>query len=489
MDTRTPPSSNRPDPRAARPGPVGELPPQIPFDRELLLPSVVHLGVGGLQRAHHAVYFDELARRRITPDWGVVRVELCSGEDAGDPGRVEDHCVVVRGPQSDDLRVVEVLADYASSSPSSAAVLDVLAAPSTRLVTLMVDSADPVPVPGAEHSPAAVQAHGYLVQALERRRRGGLPPFTVLSCDELPHNGAVTRSAVLELARRRDPGLASWIEENACFPGSTVDRTEPWTACEDEQPAAGAGTAPVITEPFSQWIVEDHFCDGRPPLEQVGVRFVPSTVPFDCMRMRLLHGAQCALGFLGHLSGSRTTQEAMADPRVRTFVEGFLEEAAAVLLSVPDVDLERYRASVVDRLAGPRTSEPLTRLVRRGSATVPAFVLPSLRQALDQNRPRRHLVLTVAAWLRFLQGSDYAGTAIDLDDARASRLSPLSQAGGTDPRALLAQHDVFGTLGDEVRLGAELHEALELLRQGPLEAAAAIEGPGGPALRPETKEW
>ena len=166
---------------------------------------------------------------------------------------------------------------------------------------------------------------------------------------------------------------------------------------------------PVVTEPFSQWIVEDSFCNGRPPLEQVGVQFVPKVVPYEVMKTRMLNGAHCALGYLGHLAGYGTSDEAMADPLVRDVIAGYLQEASALLLTVPGIDLEDYRRTLLERFSNPRISDQLARLCRRGSTKVPAYLLPSLRQALDQDRPRGHLVLALACWMRFLRGEDHDG--------------------------------------------------------------------------------
>jgi fructuronate reductase/mannitol 2-dehydrogenase len=230
----------------------------------------------------------------------------------------------------------------------------------------------------------------------------------------------------------------------------------------------------VVTEPFSQWIVEDSFCNGRPPLEQVGVQFVPKVVPYEVMKTRMLNGAHCALGYLGHLAGYGTSDEAMADPLVRDVIAGYLQEASALLLSVPGIDLEDYRRTLLERFSNPRISDQLARLCRRGSTKVPAYVLPSLRQALDQDQPRDHLVFALACWMRFLRGEDHDGGPIAIEDQLADRLQPLAVSGGTDPRPLLSEQDVFGSLSNDVRLAAELEHALRLLERGPRHAAAAV---------------
>ena len=468
------------------------------YDRTALVPSVLHIGVGGFHRAHQAVYFDDLARRGTCTEWGITGVglhrpemgEVLTGQDGF-------YTVVVRRPEGDDVRVVGSVVRYLFAPEDPGAVLDALADERTRLVTLTItgtaypdggaDPADEQVRADVEHPEAPATAFGYVVEGLDRRRRAGLPPFTVLSCDDVQRNGAAARRAVVSLARLRDPDLARWIEERVSFPSSTVDRATPETTPEREEEVVRehgvADRRPVLTEPFSRWIVEDDFCNGRPPLEEVGVQFVSDVQPYELMTARLLNGARSALGHLGYLAGFRTTAEAMADPVLRAYVEGYLAEASELLLPVPGIDLGEYCRTLVQRFSDPRISDQLTRSCRRGSTKVPNYVMPSLQLALDQERPRHHLVLALAAWLRYLRGEDYAGEQIVLEDADAGRLQPLAAQGGTDPRPVLAQHDVFGATGDDVRLTRELVDALRALEEGPLEAAAALPRPAGAPVR------
>jgi mannitol 2-dehydrogenase len=474
---------------------VDQLPAPVTvpgYDRGTLTPAVVHIGVGGFHRAHQAVYFDDLARQGISTDWGITGVGLRSpqmGEVLADQDQL--YTVVARGPEGDEVRVVGSVIRYLFAPEDPEAVLVALADEQTRLVTLTI-TGTAYPTGGADPEDELVRADvetpgtpgtafGYIVEGLDRRRRAGLPPYTVLSCDNMQHNGASTRTAVVSTARLRDAGLAAWIEEHESFPSSMVDRITPETSPERRDEIADLHGVddrwPVITEPFRQWIVEDDFCNGRPPLDQVGVELVEDVRPFEVMKTRMLNGAHSALGHLAVLAGLETTDEAMADPRVRRYVEGFLAEAAQGLLDVPGVDLEGYAATLVQRFSNPQVSDQLARLCRRSSTKFPANVFPSLQLALDHDAPRAHLVLAVAAWMRYLRGEDYAGTELQVQDAHAERLQELAVLGGTDPRPLLSQQDIFGQLSSSAQLAAELEAALEALEVGPLEAAARCVGP------------
>jgi fructuronate reductase/mannitol 2-dehydrogenase len=254
-----------------------------------------------------------------------------------------------------------------------------------------------------------------------------------------------------------------------------VDRITPSTT-PDERDAlvAKLGVAdrwPVVTEPFRQWIVEDSFCNGRPPLEQVGVQLVDDVAPYEQMKTRLLNGSHTALGYLGYLAGYRTTDEVLADPVFRSFLTTMMaDEIVPGLPEVPGIDLEEYQRTLVERLANPRMGDQLARLCRRGSTKVPNYLLPSIRAARADRRPHDLLTLAVAGWLRFLRGHDFAGEEVPVEGPRM-HLVQVAQDSGTDPRRLLAEEDVFGELGADATF-AEALEAhlLELDSHGPREA-------------------
>jgi fructuronate reductase/mannitol 2-dehydrogenase len=463
------------------------------YDRGAVTPAVVHLGVGGFHRAHQAMYFDDLAEHGVSTDWGVTGVSLRHRrmKDALAP---QDglFTVVERGTRGDRARVLGPLRRQLFAPEERERVLAALSDERTRLVTLTVTGSgynvapetgefqadEPAVAAELSHPEQPATAFGYVVEALARRRRAGHAPFTVLSCDNVPRNGAVARSAVVGFARLRDEVLARWIEDRVAFPSSMVDRITPATTPADRALLARefgvADRWPVVTEPFSQWIVEDAFCNDRPPLEQVGARFVPDVEPYTLAKTRLLNASHSALGYLGHLAGHRLTHEAMADPALHDYLARLMEHEVAPLLPViPGFDMTAYRHSLLARFANPRIGDQLARLCARGSTKMPAYLLPSLREARRQGRPHELLTLALAAWLRYLRGVDLAGRRIELVDARAPRLQAMAAAGGNDPRPLLSERAVFGDLGDDETLVAALERALERLdREGPHAALA-----------------
>jgi fructuronate reductase/mannitol 2-dehydrogenase len=253
-----------------------------------------------------------------------------------------------------------------------------------------------------------------------------------------------------------------------------VDRITPTTTPEDRD-AVVAQTGvddrwPVVTEPFRQWVVEDSFCNGRPPLEEVGVRFVDDVSPYETVKTRLLNAGHSAIAYLGYLAGLRTTADVMADPVFRTFLTRLMaEEIAPSLPEVPGVDLADYQATLLDRLANPRMADQLSRLSRRGSSKIPSYLLPSVRAAVEAGRPHRLLCLAVAGWLRFLRGHDYAGEEVPIQGPRPD-LVPLAQEAGGDAGPLLSERSVFDHIGRDPRFADCVQGALSALdRQGPRE--------------------
>jgi mannitol 2-dehydrogenase len=461
VDEPTPDNSN-----------VAAIPVVVPaYDLHGLTPSVVHLGVGGFHRAHQAVYFDALAAQGVS-DWGVIGVGISRPNMRDvllDQGNL--FTVIERGTDKSTARVIGVITEFLLLSEKPEAVLARLSDPRTRLVTLTITG------DGYQVDDDDTGVFSLLVDALEERHRRGIAPFTVLSCDNLPDAGAASYKATVTIARSRSVELADWIEQTVTFPGSMVDRITPSTSPEErlriEKEFAVADRWPVITEPFSQWVVEDAFCNGRPPLDQVGVRFVDDVAPYKLIKSRLLNGSHCALGYLGYLAGHRTTDRAMADPAIANYLDALMRDEVVPLLppDVPGMELNDYRQTLLERFRNPAIGDQLSRLCRRGSTKMGDYLLPSARDAVTEDRPHGLLALAVAGWLRYVRGVDLAGEPIEVEDARADELRRLAEEGGTDPRPLLGLTEVFGDLGSDEAFVAEVQRSLEILDRHGVNAA------------------
>lgn len=432
------------------------------YDRSALQRGVVHIGAGNFHRAHQAVYFDDLACEGISHEWGVTGISLRS-RDVKDLLSAQDglYTVVQRGHDHQTARVVGSIASYHYAPNDSAAVSATLADPQTRVVSLTITHNGYFlnPVTGEFHanhpdvradlvaSDSFATAWAYLAQALDRRRRAGIAPFTVLCCDNFPGDIQPARTALVSFAELTDPGLARWIETHVAFPSTMVDRITPQTSNEErqfvERTFGIADKWPVLTEPHSQWVIEDNFCDRRPPLEEVGAQFVTDVSDHKLVKTRLLNGTHIAMACLAILAGYRRTDEAMSDPVIFDYVEQLMrDEVQPLLPAVPGMNTPGYRDTLLTRLSNPRMSDQLSRLARRGSTKMSSFVLPSLQEAIAHNRPHTLLTLAFAGWFRYLRGYDLKGAKFRIDDPHAELLTKLATMGGNNPNPLLRHEDL-----------------------------------------------
>jgi mannitol-1-phosphate/altronate dehydrogenase len=364
--------------------------------------------------------------------------------------------------------VVGSLVDFLYAREEAARVLAALTDERTRVVTLTItgngyhlDShtaaldTDSEPIRADLRRMSGFEtAWGYLAQALAERRRRGLRPFTVMSCDNVTDNGAAARTALVTFAGLRDPALARWIDDEVAFPSTMVDRITPKTSADDRKAVQRrfgiADRCPVMTEPFSQWIIEDNFCNGRPALDEVGAELVSDVAAHKLVKTRLLNGVHCAIGYLGILAGYTRTDEAMADPFIYRYVDQLMrDEIAPLLPAVPGWNMLHYRRTLLTRLTNPHIGDQLSRLAARGSVKMPTYLLPSLHDARAQRGPHSLLTLALAAWLRYLCGYDSAGNPITIEDQRADQLTTMAKCGQADARRVLCLSEVFGDLGDD----------------------------------------
>jgi fructuronate reductase len=298
---------------------------------------------------------------------------------------------------------------------------------------------------------APCSAPGVLVEALRRRRAHGLTPFTVLSCDNIPENGRAARSAVLELAQSRDPGLKTWIEQQVSFPNTMVDRivpaATPETLEEIKRILGFEDPCGIACEPFIQWVVEDKFVAGRPAWDQVGAQLVQDVLPFEEMKLRMLNGSHSFLAYLGYLGGYQHISDCMADPHYRRAVHHLMIKEQAPTLNVAGVDLEQYANQLIERFTNPELKHRTWQIAMDGSQKLPQRLLASIRWHLAHGGDMRALILGVAAWMRYVSGSDDGGDSIDVKDPLLSTLQKRvanSNDGAERVQALLGIESLFG---------------------------------------------
>ncbi len=453
------------------------------YDRAGLAAGILHVGVGNFHRAHMAVYLDRLFGTGRDHDWA-----LCgAGVRAGD-ARMRDALeaqdwlttVVELDPAGLSARVIGSMIDF---TPIEAeATIARMADPEIRIVSLTIteggyyvdaetdgfNANHPDMRHDAGSADAPVTVFGMILAALRRRRDAGLAPFTVMSCDNLPENGHVAKRTVIGLARLSDPDFADWVAANVAFPSSMVDCITPATSDRERDMVRDkfgiVDAVPVACEPFRQWVLEDHFPQGRPQLEAVGAEFVADVAPYELMKLRILNGGHAAIAYPSALLGHHYVHDAMADPRIAGWLEALhTREIMPTLAPIDGVDYAAYRAKIAERFANPEIGDTIPRLCFDGSNRQPKFILPVIRDALARDLPIDGLALEVALWCRYCAGTDEAGHEIAPNDPEATDLKARALAARLDPAAFLANPAVFGDLGTAPRFAKAFAAQLDAI--------------------------
>ena len=456
---------------------LGELPAEVgrpAYDRSSVTPGIVHFGVGGFHRAHEAMYVDALMNEGEALDWGIVGVGLMPGDSRmRDAMASQDtlFTLVVKHPDGHlEPRVIGSMVGYLFAPDDPGAVLDRLVDPATRIVSLTVteggyhvnqvtgefDANDPVlqaDLALGDDDGMPRSMFGFVVEAARRRREAGTEPFTVMSCDNLPGNGDVAKKMIVAFARLRDDELGAWMEEHVAFPSCMVDRITPVTSAEDVAALAEQFGVedewPVVCEPFTQWVLEDHFPAGRPPFEDVGVQIVEDVVPYELMKLRLLNASHQALCYLGYLSGYRYAHEVAQDPLFAGFLLGYMaEEGSPTLPEVPGVDLGAYRRQLIERFANPEVRDTLARLCAESSDRIPKWLVPVIQRNLETGGGFERSALVVASWARYAEGVDESGEPIEVVDRHRDKVMAAARRHEEDELAFLRDRDLFGGLVD-----------------------------------------
>jgi mannitol 2-dehydrogenase len=459
------------------------------YDRGRLRAGILHIGVGNFHRAHQAVYLDDLFNAGKDHDWAIVGAGVRQS-DAAMRRALERQdwltTVVELEPGANRARISGSMIDFVPVSENGQAIVDRLDDSAIRIVSLTVTEGGYCidPATGAfnpDHPEIRYDAahldmprgvFGVLLAALKRRRDRALTPFTIMSCDNIPHNGRVTMEAVAGLADLVDPALAAYVREAVAFPNSMVDRITPATTDRErailEERFGIADNWPVFCEPFRQWVLEDHFPTGRPALEEVGVTFTPHVAAFELMKLRILNGGHAAIAYPAGLLGIHFVHDAMADSPVRGFLDKLeTEEIIPHVPPVPGVDLADYYRLIPNRFANPDVGDTIPRLAQDGSNRQPKFILPSTRDRLAAGADVPGLALESALWCRYCAATTDGGDVFALNDPNAERLTPAALAAKDNPAAFLALRDIFGDLADAPRFRSSFETALNSLwREG-----------------------
>lgn len=465
------------------------------YERADLTVGIVHIGVGNFHRSHQAMYLDRLLNAGSARDWAICGVGVLPGDVAMRDALAAEgmrYTLVERYPDGSSTgRVIGSIVEYLYVPDDPEAVLERLADPAVRIVSLTIteggynvsdatgafDLADPQVAADLRPQAVPTTVFGIVAEGARRRRDRGIAPFTVMSCDNLPGNGAVAKGSFVAFATAKDPDLGAYMEREIAFPNSMVDRITPVTGPDErafaKQEFGAVDPWPVVSEGFTQWILEDHFTQGRPAYEEAGVQIVADVVPYEKMKLRLLNASHQGLAYVGYLSGHRFAHEAATDPLILRLVERYMaEEAVPTLDPLPGVDLEDYQRSLVERFANVYVRDTLLRLATDGSDRIAKFVLPVVRDRLSQGRSVDLAAAIAASWAVFARGVDEADQPIPMIDRQLDSVRAMVAAGGDEPeRFLLAAVSVFGDLASEPAFIAPFSRAYRLIRERGAQAA------------------
>jgi len=469
---------------------LASLPEAVPgptYDRDAVSVGIVHLGVGGFHRAHEAMYVDRLMNRGLAMDWGICGVGVMPHDRGMRDALGAQDCLftlVVKSPDGTvEPRVIGSIVEYLFAPDDADAVVERMADPRVRIVSLTIteggynisavsgefDRANPDVRHDLEPGAVPRTTFGLVTEAIERRRRRGVPPFTIVSCDNIQGNGEVARRSFAAFAAMRSPELAACVREMH-FPTSMVDRITPATTDADRAELTERFGVqdrwPVVCEPFIQWVLEDSFGAGRPPLEQAGVQVVADVEPYELMKLRLLNASHQALCYFGYLAGYRLVHEVCQDPLFAAFVRAYMDrEGSPTLPTVPGIDLDDYKSTLIERFSNPAVRDTVARLCAESSDRIPKWLLPVIRVNLAAGRDVTLAAAVVASWARYAEGVDEQGAPIEVVDQLRTSLMANAGRQHDDPLAFVANRDVFGDLVDDERFTTAYTAALASLHR------------------------
>lgn len=440
------------------------------YDRTKLKTGIVHIGVGGFHRSHQAYYIHQLLKQHHHLDWGICGVGLREADrKMFDTLSKQDglYTLIIQHPDgSSKSEVIGSISEVLLAVDTPDLVIQKMAHPDTKIVSLTIteggynfdstsgafDFENPQIKHELKHPDQPKTVFGFLTAALRARMKNGQVPFSILSCDNIQHNGEVARKMLLAFAQRQDADLAEWIATKVSFPNTMVDRITPVTTSKDSSYLEKAYNIkdewPAICEPFIQWVVEDNFSNGRPTLEALGVQFVPEVSPYEKMKIRLLNAGHSVLGIPGAVYGHPTINACMDDPVFAKFMRMFMDkEATPILDPIEGIDIEKYKDNLEERFANPNIKDSVSRICSESSAKLPTFLIPTIQDNLARGGSIEYATFILAAWCFYSdKGMDQNGLPLEIIDAKKEQLGTAAQQTKIAPLSFLSLTEVFGDL-------------------------------------------
>ncbi len=434
------------------------------YKRDDVRPGIVHFGVGNFHRAHMQRYLHRLFNQGKALDWGIIGTGVTEYDTKMYQAlKQQDYLttLVAQDTDKNHVSILGVMTDFIDPADTQR-IIDTLASAHIRIVSLTVteggyfidaagafDHTHPL-IQHDMHNPTTPKTvFGCIVQALIRRHRKNIPPFTVMSCDNLPDNGVVAKNAVVALAQSLDTHVATWIQTHVAFPNSMVDCITPATSDREQHIVRHTynikDTVPVFCENFTQWVLEDTFSMGRPPFETVGVQFTDDVADYEKMKIRILNGGHAIVAYASGLLHIKFVHEALQHPLIYGFLSKVVtQEICPLVATIGDMSPQKYYDIVVKRLLNPKIGDTVTRLCFDGSNRQPKFIVPSITERLQQGYSVTGLALASALWCRYCFGVTDTGDTIAQNDPNWHVLQQHAKRAKTDPTAWLQMENIYG---------------------------------------------
>ncbi len=464
------------------------------YRREDLTPGIVHIGLGNFHRAHQAWYIHRLMQQGLALDWAIIGAGVRSYDAELRAKLIQQDCLttlVELDPAALSAEVIGPMIDYVPIEPSNGPLIERMSDPAIRIVSLTITEGGyyldaKTGVFDTEHDDIRHDAQnpaqprtvfGAVVAALKRRRAAGHAPFTALSCDNLQGNGAILRDCVVRLARLSDPELAEWIDQTGAFPNSMVDCIVPATSDDLRSQCQALGitdAAPVSHEDFRQWVIEDDFCAGRPPLETLGVAITKDVHAYEALKLRILNGGHQILANAGEVLNLPTISDCLQDADLSAFFRKVqIEEILPHIKGVPETSPDAYLKQVERRFLNPTIRDSTRRVAFDGSARHPGFLFPSLRDAISSGASLSGLALAEAFWCRMCAGAREDGSTIAPNDPIWPDLQAAARAARANPAQWLGVANLYGEIGQDPRFAQAFVDWLDCIWQEGSRAAIA----------------
>ena len=428
--------------------------------------GIVHFGPGAFHRAHQA-YYTHKVLSDFGGDWRILAMSLKSTQTVDDLNAQDGrYSLLIKSASGEnEVQVVGSIAAAEAASRTTEKVFEHLASPQTHILSLtvtekaygidrqsgLISHDHPDILHDLQNSDAPIGVIGMIVKGLALRRANALPPFTVLCCDNLPNNGDLVRSGVMDFAGKIDQELAQWIAEHGCFPNTMVDRITPAATADlldNVSSMLGVEDKLAIeTEPFTQWVIEDKFCGPRPEWEKVGVLLVDNVAPYEHMKLRMLNGAHSLIAYLGHVHGCKYVRDAMAHPHIEPLVRRHFQAAAKTLSPLPEVDFYEYAQQLAERFENPNIAHETYQIAMDGTQKLPQRIFSPAIDALKQGQAIDSFALATAAWIFYCYVGIHGHSVVGLDpyalrDPRETEIKNALEGIGSD--AIVLRKALFG---------------------------------------------